>query len=85
MASASAEADLRDVLPHVNVPTVVLHGAEDVRAPREVADALSAAIPTSRLVVLPEVGHVSCVEAPERFTAEVREFLRRVEETGVAR
>lgn len=34
MARASAEADLRDVLPRVDVPTVVLHAEDDVRAPR---------------------------------------------------
>jgi pimeloyl-ACP methyl ester carboxylesterase len=75
MALSSAEADLRDVLPTIDVPTVVLHGDEDVRAPREVADALCAAIPGSRLVVLAGAGHVSCVEAPQRFTGEVRAFL----------
>ena len=77
MARASAEADLRDVLPTVDVPTVILHGDQDVRAPREVAEALNAAIPKSRLTVLSGVGHVSCVEAPERFTAEVQAFLDR--------
>lgn len=75
MALASAEADLRDVLPTIDVPTMVLHGAADVRSPREVADALVAAIPPARLVVLDGVGHVSCVEAPEEFTAELRSFL----------
>jgi len=77
MARASAEADLRDVLPTVDVPTLILHGDQDVRAPRAVADALHAAIPKSSLTVLADVGHVSCVEAPERFTAEVQAFLNR--------
>jgi len=75
MAMASAEADLRDVLPTIDVPTVVLHGGADVRAPREVAEALAAAIPTARLVVLNGVGHASCIEAAEEFTAELRSFL----------
>jgi pimeloyl-ACP methyl ester carboxylesterase len=79
MAAASAEADLRDVLPEVDVPTVVLHADQDIRAPRDVAEALCAAIPNPRLVVLSGTGHVSCVESPEQFTAEVRAFLRRVE------
>jgi pimeloyl-ACP methyl ester carboxylesterase len=77
MATASAEADLRDVLPQVDVPTVVLHADQDVRSLREVADALHAAIPNSRLVVLSGAGHVSCVEAPEQFNAAVEAFLRR--------
>ncbi|NMD46766.1 MAG: hypothetical protein GYA85_08380 [Propionibacterium sp.] len=77
MARASAEADLRAVLPTVDVPTTILHGEADTRAPREVAEALHAAIPGSRLTVLAGVGHVSCVEAPERFTGELRAFLDR--------
>ena len=75
MAHASAESDLRDVLPRIDVPTLVLCGDEDVRAPLTVAAALHAAIPTSRLVVMAGVGHVSSVEAADRFNAEVRAFL----------
>jgi pimeloyl-ACP methyl ester carboxylesterase len=79
MARSLAEADLRDILPHVTLPTLLLYGAEDVRAPLTVARDLQAAIDTSTLVVLPGVGHMSSVEAPERFDAEVRSFLRGVE------
>jgi pimeloyl-ACP methyl ester carboxylesterase len=76
MLTAFADADLRAVLPTVAVPTLVLHGDADVRAPRPVADALQAAIPGARLVVLPGVGHVVNLEAPEAFDVEVRRFLR---------
>jgi len=75
MAQASAQADLRDVLPHIEVPTLLLYGDEDVRAPLIVAGALHASIPGSRLVVMNGVGHVSSVEAPDRFNREVRFFL----------
>ncbi|MGD9700914.1 MAG: alpha/beta fold hydrolase [Acidimicrobiia bacterium] len=75
MALASAEADLRDVLPHIDVRTLLLCGDEDVRAPLSVAEALHASIPLSKLVVMAGVGHVSSVEAAERFNREVREFL----------
>ena len=85
MARSFAEADLRDVLPRVDVPTLLLYGDKDVRAPLEVAEALHAAIPTSRLVVLPGVGHVSCVEAPERFNREIREFLHETQVTDPSR
>lgn len=76
MAQAFAEADLRDVLPRIAVPTLLLYGDQDTRAPLTVAEALHAAIPGSRLVVLPGVGHVASVEAPARFNAEVRAFLQ---------
>jgi pimeloyl-ACP methyl ester carboxylesterase len=78
MAHASAEADLRDVLPQIKVPTLLLYGDQDERAPLTVAAAMQAAIPTATLVLLPGIGHVSSVEAAERFNAEVRAFLRRV-------
>jgi pimeloyl-ACP methyl ester carboxylesterase len=74
MVRASAE-DVRDVLPHIDVPTLLLCGERDVRAPVAVAEALHAAIPGSRLVLLPGVGHVCNVEAPDEFNAAVRAFL----------
>ena len=76
---AFAEADLRDVLPRIDVPTLLLYGDKDVRAPLAVARQLHASIPASKLVVFPGVGHMVDAEAPERFNAEVREFLRSVE------
>lgn len=77
MARSFAEADLRYVLPRIDVPTLLLYGDEDVRSPLSVAAEIHAAIPMSQLVVMPGVGHVSCIEAPERFNAEVRDFLSR--------
>jgi pimeloyl-ACP methyl ester carboxylesterase len=74
MARASAE-DVRDVLPHVDVPTLLVYGNRDARAPLTVAEALQAAISGSRLVVLPEAGHVCNVEAPDEFNLAVRNFL----------
>ena len=49
MAHALAEADLRDVLPHITVPTLLLYGDAARRAPLEVAEALHAQIPASRV------------------------------------
>ena len=73
MARASAE-DARDVLPRVDVPTLLLYGDQDVRAPRAVAEDLHASIRGSRLILLPGVGHVCNVEAPDAFNAAVRDF-----------
>jgi len=75
MARASAE-DLRDVLPRINVPTLLVYGDKDVRAPLSVAEDLKAAISGSTLVVLPDAGHACNIEAPEEFNRTVRNFLR---------
>jgi pimeloyl-ACP methyl ester carboxylesterase len=74
MARAAAE-DLRDALPGIDIPTLLIHGDHDVRAPLVVAEHLHAAIAGSQLAVLPGVGHVCNIEAPDLFNATVREFL----------
>lgn len=79
MAQAFAEADLRDMLEHIDVPTLLLYGDVDRRCPPKVAEELHAKIPTSTLVVMSGVGHQSNIEAPERFNGEVRRFLRSVQ------
>lgn len=72
MARASAE-DLRDGLPDIIAPT--LYGDHDVRAPRPVAKHLHGGIADSTLVVLPDVGHVCNLEAPDRFNETLRTWL----------
>jgi pimeloyl-ACP methyl ester carboxylesterase len=74
MARASA-GNVRDVLGRIEVPTLLVYGDNDVRAPLAVGEDLHAAIPGSRLVVLPGVGHVCNVEAPDEFNRVVRDFL----------
>jgi pimeloyl-ACP methyl ester carboxylesterase len=75
MARAAAE-DLREVLPNVKVPTLLIYGDMDERAPLNVAADLRASIPTSRLVVLPGAGHLCNIEASDQFNRVVRKFLR---------
>ena len=76
MLTAFATADLRAVLPTVAVPTLLIYGAQDVRAPRGVAEAMHAAIPGSRLILVPAAGHDVNLEAPQEYDAAVRAFLR---------
>lgn len=82
MAHSSAEADLRNVLGRIDVPTLLLSGDKDVRAPLSIAEDLHAAISTSELVVMQGIGHLSSVEASERFNTEVRAFLQKVQGSG---
>ena len=76
MAAAMADTDLRPVLPTIAVPTLLLWGERDLRAPLPVAERMLAAIPRARLAVIPGAAHVSNLERPEAFNAAVREFCR---------
>jgi pimeloyl-ACP methyl ester carboxylesterase len=74
--SLMAETDQRDLLPHVDVPTLLIWGEQDRRSPLGVARQFEEAIPDTRLVLIPDAGHVSNLEQPERFNEAVREFCR---------
>jgi pimeloyl-ACP methyl ester carboxylesterase len=71
-----AEADHRDLLPGIEVPTLLVWGEQDVRSPLSVARQFERAIPDTTLVVIPGAGHVSNLERPEPFNEAVREFCR---------
>lgn len=75
MLRAFAEADLRDVLPTIEVPTLLLYGEADRRSPLNIAADLHTGIPASKLVVVPDVGHMINLEAAETFNAEVRRLV----------
>ena len=76
MIRGFAEADLRHVLPSIDIPTLLLYGDADKRSPLSVAQELHANIPRSRLAILRGVGHLSNVEAASQFNAEVCLFLQ---------
>jgi pimeloyl-ACP methyl ester carboxylesterase len=73
MAKASA-VDTRNILPTITVPTLLLWGESDERSPIAVADPLLKEIAGSRLALIPQAGHVSNLENPDVFSAEIRNF-----------
>jgi pimeloyl-ACP methyl ester carboxylesterase len=73
---ALVETDLRDALPRLSVPTLVVAGAQDAGMPAKVhAAALHAAIAGSRLEVMPGVGHSVHLEDPDGFARLILGFL----------
>ena len=74
MSISSAETDTRDLLPRIQVPTLLLWGDVDRRSPVHVAEQLHAAIPGAELAIIPEAGHLSNMEQPEAFNVHVRRF-----------
>ena len=71
-----SEADQRDLLPRISVPTLLIWGELDARSPLSVARQFEQAIPDTKLVVIPDAGHVSNLEQPELFNDTIREFCR---------
>lgn len=74
MATALANADTRDLLPNIAVPTLLVWGDADARSPMNVAHQFRHAIPGARLAIISGAGHVSNLEQPAQFDTEVRNF-----------
>ncbi|MCW2785059.1 MAG: alpha/beta hydrolase [Marmoricola sp.] len=66
---------IADELGTITAPTLVIVGASDVATPVAKAETIVAGIAGSQLVVIPDVGHVSTLEAPAAVTALMTEFL----------
>ena len=66
--------DWRPDLGALRVPTLVIHGEEDL-LPVGVAEELVRTIPDSGIALLPSTGHMPFWEAPEPFFARVEAFL----------
>jgi 3-oxoadipate enol-lactonase len=70
--------DSTPLLGEIGVPTLVVGGEEDVIIAPEVVDAMAAKIPGTRHVIIPRTGHLSTLEAPERFNAVLADFLQSI-------
>jgi 3-oxoadipate enol-lactonase len=66
-------------IPH---PTLVVAGAEDKGATPEIAQEMCSKLPKGRLLVLPNAGHLGCVDQPVAFTERVGEFLKETSPLG---
>jgi len=68
--------DSTPLLGKIGVPTLIIGGEEDEISSPEIMGAMAEKIPDSRHVTLSGAGHLSNLEAPERFNAALKEFLR---------
>lgn len=72
---AAARADIREVLPSISVPTLVLHRQNDVLIPAEHGRFLAQQIPGARLIELPGADHVPYLGDSDSILDEIEEFL----------
>lgn len=70
-----ARPDSTGDLARIPCPTLVIVGEEDVLTPVADAVALQNQITRSRLVILPEAGHLSNLEVPDGFALALSDFL----------
>jgi pimeloyl-ACP methyl ester carboxylesterase len=81
LSMINRDIDVRDVVPSVQAPTLVVHGERDhvpVEGGRWLADHITGA----RLLELPGARHLPVGEDLERTVTEIRSFLEGVWESG---
>jgi pimeloyl-ACP methyl ester carboxylesterase len=67
--------DSTPVLSAIHVPTLIVVGEDDKATPPDSSRKMHAAIAGSQLVIIPEAGHTSNLEQPERFNTALASFL----------
>jgi pimeloyl-ACP methyl ester carboxylesterase len=75
IAKATRDYNMKELLPHVRVPTLLIWGAQDEVTPPHVAHEFESHIPGAKLVFLDECGHAPPIEQPQRFGQVLRAFL----------
>jgi pimeloyl-ACP methyl ester carboxylesterase len=78
------EIDIRDVLPTVRVPTLVMHGSDDEIVPVEVGRYTAERLPSARFVELLDVGHLALgASSSDRIESEMKQFIADVRQGGL--
>jgi pimeloyl-[acyl-carrier protein] methyl ester esterase len=70
-------ADLRDALPRITLPALVIAGEHDRLTPPSAGRELAARLPTARFLCVERSGHAPFLSHPDEVLAEVLGFLAR--------
>ena len=73
--AAIRDMDLRDRLPSIESPTLVISAAEDPATPPEHGEFISASIPGADFEVVPGASHLANIERPEIVTRAILDHL----------
>jgi pimeloyl-ACP methyl ester carboxylesterase len=73
--SACDAFDVMEKVKHIDLPTIIVVGEDDLLTPVKYATFLSQAISGSKIEILPRAGHLAMMEQPEPFNAALGDFL----------
>ncbi len=78
LIALAGRTDTTPSLYNIRVPCLVLVGKHDALTPVSAATAIKEKIPGAQMYIIPDAGHVSSLEQPERFNAHLIEFLAKL-------
>lgn len=71
----ASRMDSTDILPKIDVPVLLIRGAEDKITPKELMLEMHTKIKDSKYVEIPNTGHLPNLEAPLSFNREMNDFI----------
>jgi pimeloyl-ACP methyl ester carboxylesterase len=74
----AARPDRTTLLRFATIPVLIISGSQDVLIPSADSEAMHALIPNSRLVIIPDAGHLSNLDKADAFNHVMREFYKQV-------
>jgi pimeloyl-ACP methyl ester carboxylesterase len=74
--------DSAQTLAEVEVPVLILHGADDQIIPAKAARQEQELFHAAQIEIIPEAGHLLNLEQSERFNEAVRRFVQGIEDGG---
>jgi 3-oxoadipate enol-lactonase len=76
LSGLAERPDSTATLAQIQVPTLVIHGAEDVLMPVAKAQEMSTQIPNGKFIIVPKAGHMPNLESPVFFNQALQDFLK---------
>jgi 3-oxoadipate enol-lactonase len=68
--------DSTSLLKEINIPVLILHGAEDQIIPKSEVDLMKNGIKIVKLQIIPAAGHLLNLEQPDLFNQAIRNFIQ---------
>lgn len=65
-----------DLLPHIDVPVLIIGGEKDIYTPVRCSEKMYHMIPDSEMIMLPGGSHAAIVEQPELINLRLEKFIR---------
>jgi len=75
---AIAQMDLREDLPRIKAPTLVIGAEQDQSTPPEKSREIALRIPGAELVVVPDAAHIANVEQPDAVSNQILDHLMEI-------
>jgi pimeloyl-ACP methyl ester carboxylesterase len=72
---ACEQVDITEQVKEITMPTLIICATDDVLTPSEHSEYLNRAIRGSRLVTIPDAGHMVTLEKPKEVSQAIEEFV----------